>query len=280
MESPGANEILYWSFAAAAIAYAGALIGQAHAPNPLAPGVLTASLFNAGAINLAAWVMIALRIRALPRRRAPWSLIVLALLLALLCAAPVELAPAAALAALGIVLLKERRNAAGAFQIGVIALALAASLAWPSLRFIHLVAAPVDARFVQCLLHLRGIDVGVEGNVITDGNFSIEVLAACASSAPLACVALAYVVTSIHLRERLQKSDLRWLLLSLLISAALTELRLSLMVPSEAAWNWWHNGPGLTIYELSSLLPAILCPAAAGRRGRPAHPAHQPRAAA
>lgn len=251
----------------AGCAFLASVLIAPHGDNPFTTGPALHRILNAGAFNLLAWPMIFSRIFVFGRRPAPLSLILLALLIGLFCVIPVGVVPAVALAGFGLVLLCRRAAPVAAREAGILALALGASIGSPYARFLHLAFARLDAQVVGILMALHGVPVSVSGNLITDAHFTIEVLAACASSAPLAGCLLAYVMITIHLRGMPGKADLPWLLLSLFTSVVLTELRLMLMVPSEAAWDFWHNGLGLTFYEIAALLFAGLYPVLAGLRG-------------
>jgi hypothetical protein len=150
-------------------------------------------------------------------------------------------------------------------EAGLLMVGLGIGWGWPFLRLAHAAIGHLDAQAVGFILRHSGLDVLVQGNIVGRGNFSIEVLPACASSSPLAEVALAYVVVAFYFAHRLSKADLPWLVASLFYSIVLTEIRLSLMVPSWADWNWWHNGPGVTVYELVALAGAVLFPWLASR---------------
>lgn len=256
-----------WAVSLAALAYWADVIAGSHAVQPLAPAALSASIFSAGAFNAAAWVMVFTRLAApAPVRNAPGTLAVVVFASALLCLLPIGLALAPALILLGLGLLLHADLPASRREAGLLLFGLGIGWGWPFLRLAHAAIGYVDAQVVGTILRLSGLDAQVQGNMIAHGDFSIEILPACASSSPLAEVALAYAVVALYCRHRLSKADLPWLLASLLFSVMLTEFRLALMVPSWADWNWWHNGPGVTIYELVALAGAGLFPWLATRR--------------
>ena len=247
--------------ALAALAYWADVIAGSHAAQPLAPAALSASIFGAGAFNAAAWVMVMTRLLApAPRRPAPATLAVPLLGSALICVLPIGIALAPGLILLGLGLLMHVALPASRREAGLLVLGLGVSWGWPFLRLAHAAVGHLDAQAVGFILRFAGLDVLVQGNIVAHGQFSIEILPACASSSPLAEVALAYIVVALYCRHRLSKADLPWLLASLIYSVVLTEIRLSLMVPSWADWNWWHNGPGVTVYELIALAGAGLFP--------------------
>jgi Transmembrane exosortase (Exosortase_EpsH) len=200
------------------------------------------------------------RRRPCPERPASPRLVLTALGLGLLCAVPVDPALVLALAALGSgVLLQSDVTGAGR-QAGLLLLVLAGSWASPDLRPLHVAIAHWDAQTVGWVMHLAGASVVVRGNLVINGNFAIEVLSDCASSAPLAQVILAFVVIALYRRGSCRRADAPWLLASLLASVVLTEIRLSLMAISHADYSWWHDGLGVTVYGLVALAPAIAFP--------------------
>lgn len=255
------TELCGWAVSLAALGYWANVIAGSHAAQPLAPAALSASIFAAGAFNAAAWVMVAARCLArTPSRPAPASLIGLMLASGLLCVLPIGIALAPALVLLGLIMRLHAALPARRREAGLLLLGLGASWGWPYLRFLHAHMGFLDAQAAGWLSQLAGLQVQVQGNIVAHGNFAIEILPACASSSPLAGVTLAYAVVALHCRHRLSRADLPWLAASLFYSIILTEIRLSLMVPSRADWNWWHNGPGVTLYELAALAGAALIP--------------------
>lgn len=218
-------------------------------------------MFGAGAFNAAAWVLVMARwLAPAPRCPAPATLALPLLACALICVLPIGIALAPGLILLGLGLLMHAALPASWREAGLLVLGLGVSWGWPFLRLAHAAVGHLDAQAVGFILRFAGLDVLVQGNIVAHGQFSIEILPACASSSPLAEVALAYIVVALYCRHRLSKADLPWLLASLIYSIVLTEIRLSLMVPSWADWNWWHNGPGVTVYELVGLAGAVLFP--------------------
>jgi len=273
------GELLRWCLALAAIAYFGDIAGASHRPDALAPAALCASLFGAGAFNVAAWLMILGRAaQPLPDRPASLVCIMLALLFGLVCALPLGLTLAPTLAVLGLTLRYAPSLPRNGREIALLLLALSASWGSGFARFLAVAAARVDAPIAAAIAGLAGISTQVHGNLIGAGTFSIEILPGCASTTPLPTVLLAYVVVVLHRGRRFSKTDLPWLLASLLLSIALTELRLALMIPSQPDWNFWHNGEGVTMYEIAALAAATACPWFARPLSRRRQPALQPAA--
>lgn len=263
---PTSRSIWGWCVAFAGCAYLASVVATPQSGDPFTSGSTLHRLINAGAFNLLAWPMLFGRVRSFGRYPARPAAILLAACIGLLCAIPVGAMPAVALVLFGLARWARRAGSAAAREAAMLALALGASIGSPYARFLHLAISRLDAHVVAGMMRLAGVPVHVAGNLISYGNFSIEVLAACASSAPLAGCVLAYVLIAIYLRGAPGIADLPWLLGSLATSVVLTELRLSLMVPSEANWNFWHNGWGLTFYEIAALLLAGLFPVLASLR--------------
>jgi len=263
----GSQELWTWCLTFAALAFWVEILGASRASDPLGIQAVADSFIGAGAFSAAAWLMIIARIGKLELRdTAPAGLIMATLAMGLLCAVPIGMATTLALVLLGAALAAQPGQSRGGREIGYLLLGIAATCASRQIGWIHVAAARIDAQIVVRIVHLAGIPATVKDNLVGNDHFTIEVLNPCASSARLAQVLLAYIVTAIWVRGTLRRSDLPWMAASLLVSIALTEIRLSLMVPSEADWYWWHNGPGRAIYEYVGLALAIAIPMAARRR--------------
>ncbi len=237
----------------------------------LAPGTWADDIFRLGAFNIAGWLMVFARARRLisPHQRARLIILVaLVAALAVLCVNPCGVGGPFAIALLGAGILLQPAIPRSSQQAGWLLLALALSHGLMFLNPFSLPFAPLDAQVVAALLRLAGLTASATGPVVGDGRFSIMILSGCSSVAPLGGVLLAYLVIRLHLNGDVRRSDLPWLLASLLTSILLTELRLCLMVPSFDAWDWWHNGPGVTVYELAALAAAALFPLLASRPAR------------
>jgi hypothetical protein len=109
---------------------------------------------------------------------------------------------------------------------------------------------------VAWLSQLAGNEVTLSGNVLTHGDFALEILAPFTSSAPLADVVLAFVVIVLYLRGECRRADLPWLAAALLGSIVLSELRLTFMARNYVDYHWWHYEAGMTIYVLAELAVA------------------------
>lgn len=106
------------------------------------------------------------------------------------------------------------------------------------------------------LSQLAGNEVTLSGNVLTHGDFALEILAPFTSSAPLADVVLAFVVIVLYLRGECRRADLPWLAAALPGSIVLSELRLTFMARNYVDYHWWHYEAGMTIYVLAELAVA------------------------
>ncbi|HQT63354.1 MAG TPA: hypothetical protein PLT25_00665 [Acidocella sp.] len=227
--------------------------------------------FHLGAFNIAAWLMVLARARQLlaPPPMARYIILAaLALALAAVRLVPAGFGAVLAIAVLGAGVLLQPCVARAGREAGWLLLALALSAVMVFLDRFTLPIAPLDAQAVAALLRALGFAVTASGAIVGDGSFRILILTGCSSLAPLGSVILAYVVVKFYLGRALNWTDLPWLLAALLTSIALTEIRLCLMVPSFEAWDWWHNGPGLTVYELVALAAAALFPLLASRPAR------------
>jgi hypothetical protein len=112
----------------------------------------------------------------------------------------------------------------------------------------------------------------VQGGVVENATtgFSLVILPPCASSYPLAAVALAFTVVVIYLGQWPRLRHLPFLAASLIASMVLTELRLTLLAIDLPTYEWWHSGPGTSIYAMAALGLAALFPVMAARSSAPA----------
>ncbi|MDR3520226.1 MAG: hypothetical protein P4L54_01275 [Acidocella sp.] len=225
--------------------------------------------FRLGAFNIAAWLMIFARAgHIISPHPAATRIIVAAMVAALaaLLAVPSVLGVGLAMALLGGGILLQPKLLTPARESGWLLLALAACAATLSLCAFSLPVADWDAQAAAWLSRLAGFHATAQGPLAGVGAFRVIILTGCSSITPLASVWLAYLVILLFMRVTPGRADIPWLLASFITSIALTEIRLSLMLPSAAAWNWWHNGPGVTLYELTALAAAALFPLLASRR--------------
>jgi hypothetical protein len=266
------RELWVWGIVLAAVAFWGKVMSAPGSPDP---GLIAAiadianRVIEAGAFTVAAWVMIVMRAGDLVPSGPASPRLVLALLgIGLLCAIPTRPATAFVLAVLGGALLRSRQATRGGRQAGLLLLALTLVAASESKLFgpLHVWVAGIDAHLVAWTARLAGMPAVADGNVVMQGSSGIEIWVACTSSVQLPQVVLAFCVVVLHRRGECRWGDLPWLLSALLASVVLTEIRLSQMIRSDAAYTWWHSGPGLTIYSLAALTLALLFPLLATSR--------------
>ncbi len=266
---PSVGELWLWCVVLAGISYWAELLRNSPAVlAPLDPVTLANSIFGAGAFTVAAWAMVAARVgRLVAHRPASIPLIVAALAVGLLCVIPARQVTGLLLGAMGASLLTRPEATRYGRQAGLLLSALAGTWIWS--RFftpLHVLVAHLDAHVVGWVLNAAGLDVAVNGNLILNGDLGVEVLIPCTSSLPLAEVVLAFVVITLYLRGCYLRSDLPWLLASLATSVLLTEIRLMLMSLDGDSYQWWHYGPGSSVYEFTALLGASIFPLVAALR--------------
>jgi hypothetical protein len=264
------GELWLWCTVLAGISYWAELLRESPAiQSPLDPVSWANSIFGAGAFTVAAWAMVATRAGQLvPYRPASLPLIIAALGLGLLCVIPARQVTGLILAGMGIRLLLRPEATRSGRQAGLLLLALAGTWLWG--RFftpLQVVAAEIDAHVVGWVMNAIGFEVLVNGNLLVNGDHGIEVLVACSSTYPLAEVVLAFVVITLYLRGSCLRADLPWLLGSLATSVVLTEIRLVLMALNGDSYQWWHFGPGSSVYGFAALVGACVFPLLAALRG-------------
>jgi hypothetical protein len=255
-----------WGIVLVAVAFWGRNIAAPGIPDPhvaAAIADIANSIIEAGAFTVAAWVMVMMRVGDLvPKGPASPRLVLAVLGIGLLCVIPSRPATAFVLSVLGGALLPSPQATRGGRQAGLLLLALALAAASESklLGPLHVWVAGLDAELVAWIGRLAGMPAVADGNVVMQGTTGIEIWIACTSSVQLPQVVLAFCVVVLHRRGECRRGDLPWLLSALLASVALTEIRLSQMIRSDADYTWWHSGPGLTIYSLAGLTLALLFP--------------------
>jgi exosortase/archaeosortase family protein len=131
---------------------------------------------------------------------------------------------------------------------------------------LHVMVGHLDAHALALVSGLAGLPVTVDGNVAMAGDFGVEILATCTSSSQLPDVILAFVVVVLYRRGALRWADLPFLIAALVVSVVLNEIRLAFMVRNEAAYQWWHEGTGATVYGLAALTSAVAFPLLATAR--------------
>lgn len=264
----GLAELRGWRLLVVGVAYWGNVVRTTRAPDATGLAAVAESVLAHGAFCAAAWVMVALVRESRPAGVASGRQFIASVAICLLCAVPTRQATIAALVACGLQEIWpggiDSRRAVAALLFW-----LAIELAWTSTYLLpmHAVVANLDAVIVRSMLGLAGIGAVAHSNVIENvgSGFGIEVLAPCASSFPLASIALAFVVTTLYQGRRPCLRDLPWLAASLLASAVLTELRLACLASRELDFVWLHDGGGATVYTLAAVSLAVMFPLFATR---------------
>lgn len=215
------------------------------------------SVISEGAFNLLAWFVIFENARSKSLDdRASGRQMCLALLISAICIAPSKQATAMAMLTFGIFLYYQSKTEVFTRRIALILMVFAFEIVWtsPYLNFLHVGVGRLDAHAVAAIYNAFGYAIGAHGNVIenTPQQFSVIVIGPCSSSYGLVSICLAFVVTALFRHRDLHRSVLPWLGAACLASVAITELRLILTVESEAKYEWWHNGPGYSIYSVAA----------------------------
>lgn len=226
-------------------------------------GAFVSAIIGSSAFVVAAWVLILWRANHLTQPRdSSLSDIMIAFGLCLLFALPALETKIFALLMFSWVLLFRGGVTPNGRQAGLLLAILALREAWhtPYLHPLDVAVAHADAPVVAWLANHLGDHVTVAGKIVGNQAFSIDILAGCSSAFPLADVALGFFVVVIWFRGECRLADLSWLMLSLVASILLTELRLTLIVPNQMTYEFWHNGQGNTLYEAVALGITLLIP--------------------
>jgi hypothetical protein len=121
------------------------------------------SVLTNGAFNIAAWAMIAARVRGIvaPTRRASPLQIGFVVAVALICLVPRSQATVGPLLAFGIILMRSSGTYDGKC-VGMLLLAIAAELIWGAFYLLplHATVAKLDAQAVAIMLGLAGQSIG------------------------------------------------------------------------------------------------------------------------
>jgi hypothetical protein len=228
-------------------------------------GTAVTNILDNGAFDVFAWALVLVRcFGSRDGRAAPPRLMVATVLLGAIALVPVRLGAALALALLGGLMFAGPGVPGAIRQIRLVLFALAIETVWTAwpLAPLHVLVGGLDAWAVAGLLQLFGHAAIAHGNVVEnlDTGFSLAVWPYCASSFPLASVALAFVTMVFYRGGALRLAHLGWLALSFLAGILLTESRLTLMATDDASYQWWHSGPGLSVYALAALGLSVVAP--------------------
>jgi hypothetical protein len=262
-----------WSLLISGAAYWMNAVRTHHGDGPANLMSAGTSIIDGGAFRVAAWVLIVVSAgSSAPRGSASPILVMGAVATGLLCVVPTSLAIVAALAVLALTCgasTASRYGRSVTMLLACLAFELAAVSAYTFP--IHDMVATLDARICALVLDPFGWRIEAHGNVLENlpDGWSVELLAPCASSFPLAGVVLAFVVSLLYCGRTPRAVDMPWLGLSLISSVALTEVRLSLMAVDKGLYTWLHDGDGSVVYSLCAVSLAVLFPLLAAVRSRP-----------
>jgi hypothetical protein len=257
----GIREVWLWCLVLAAVGYWGGAVIDAGRPDPLSLATMWDCFVGSGAFIVAAWVMILARAsNVIADRPASANAILAALGIGVPCALPARPAIALAVALLGIGLLRHEAATRRGRQAGWLLVCVAGVAVSGFLGLLHVMVGRLDAQVVAGVWRLLGSDAVAAGNTVTNRGFELDVWTPCTSSVPLLQVVLAFVVIAIYRRGNCRRSDLPWLIASLVASVVLTEIRLTLMARGEADYTWLHDGSGVTVYAFAAMILAILFP--------------------
>lgn len=271
--SISARELGVWSLVTVAIGYLASDIRAASGVD--GPGLQSFidGIVSDSAFVVFAWILILVRaVRKLTTEAASSQQIGGALLAGGISVAPFRLANASALVILGLNFLFIPGSRQAARDIAWCLFALALESVWLSslIAPLHVLVGHLDSRICVLLLGLLNMAAHAQGGVVENATtgFSIMIWPGCSSSYPLAAVALAFTVMTIYTGQRPRLRQLPILAASMIASIILTEWRLSLLAINLPRYEWWHAGPGASIYAIAALGLAALFPAmAAGSAG-------------
>jgi hypothetical protein len=272
----GAREVAIWSVLMVSVAFWSNVMRASAGDTPGLSNML-AHVLNNGAVDVLAWMLVIVRCGKLyTANPASMVQVSIAFLAGVIVLAPLRFASGLALTILGVLLLKDQHANRSARDVGLIFVALAVETVWTSslLQPLHVLVGTMDASINVLMLRLFNIGAMVHANAVDNisANFAIAMWPGCTSSFPLASVGLLFIAVVLFLGQPLRRFHLSWLVASLIASILLTEIRLVLLALNETSYDWWHNGPGLSIYTIVALVPAVIFPILATRGHRMADP--------
>jgi hypothetical protein len=270
----GTREVGVWSVLVVSVAFWANIVRARPGDTPSLDSMI-AGVLDDGAFDVFAWILVFARAtRMYEARPASGFQIWATFLVGAIVLVPFRFATGLALVILGVLLLRDRHALPAARDVGLVFLALAFETVWASsfLLPLHVLVGSVDASINTFLLGLLNTDATAHANAVYNisANFSISIWPGCASSFPLAGVSLSFLVMVMYLGHPLRRRHVLWLGISVIASIALTEIRLVLMATNEAGYNWWHTGPGVSIYAVVALVLAAVFPLLATRGHRTA----------
>ncbi len=272
--SISARELGIWSLATVVIGYFARDIRAASDLGGSALQSFIDGIVSDSAFVVFAWILILARaFGTLTTERASSKQVWGALLAGAISIVPFRLANASALVVLGLNFLLIPGPGRTGRDIAWCLFALALESIWLSslIAPLHVLVGHLDSRICVLVLDLLNMVAHAQGGLVenTTTGFSVMIWSGCSSSYPLAAVALAFTVVTIYLGQRPQLRQLPFLAASMIASIALTEWRLALLAIDQPRYEWWHVGPGTSVYAVVALALAALFPAMAARNSGP-----------
>lgn len=272
--SISARELGVWSLATVAIGYFARDVRAASDVGDPGLQAFIEGIVDESAFVVFAWILILARaFGTLTTEAASAKQLWGALLAGAISVAPFRLANAFALAILGLNFLFIPGSRQAGRDIAWCLFALALESIWLSslIAPLHVLVGHLDAQICVLLLDLQNMVVHAQGGVVANATtgFSVMIWSGCSSSYPLAAVALAFTVMTIYMGQRPQLRQLPFLAASMIASIVLTEWRLALLAIDQPRYEWWHAGPGTSIYAIVALGLAALFPAMAAWSSSP-----------
>jgi hypothetical protein len=279
------HETRVWALLMLGVSYWANLLRADSVGGSVSLSAVADTIINEGAFDLLAWFVIFENARSLSKRRPASRLEILqTLLVGAICVVPTRQAVAAGMLCFAMFLYAGRDNPSSARRILSVLCAISFEIIWtsPYLDFLHIAVGKLDARIVTAIYRGFGIPAHANGNVIYNGidDFGIMLITKCSSSFMLAGTGVAFLVTALFRGRTVGRSGTIWLCGCLMMSVILTEVRLALMARNEAAYDWWHNGPGASVYSLAATASAVCFSIAATRKRTPSKDVEAGRAVA
>ena len=264
------RELEVWALLMLLVAYWTNLVRIDSNGGSVSLGTIANSVINEGAFDLLAWVVVFENTSLLSKGRpACRGEILQTLFIGALCLIPTRQTVAVGMLVLALFFYTGHDASVFTRRISAILSALSFETVWtsPYLDFVHVTVGKFDAQIVAAIYRGLGHAASAYGNVVQNSanNFGITLVTQCSSSFILAGTGVAFLVTAFFRGESLNRYSIIWLCGCLIASVMLTELRLTLMARNEADYDWWHNGPGLSVYSLAATVSAVCFSIAATR---------------
>ena len=137
---------------------------------------------------------------------------------------------------------------------------------------LHGVVSRIDAIAVEGLMAMIGHPITRMGNLLFTANMpdGLLVLAHCASTILIFPMAFGFVALVLTDRERLTRTDWRWLIAVMAAAIVINLARLSLMLRGQAAYQSLHAGTGASVVGLLGMVVTLgaWMAASGDRRGK------------